>query len=186
MLARRERQVLAVNTGALMAGTLFESEREALLMSLLREAGEAGVILALEQAEWAVIGVPRGPVVLREALDRGTRLMATSSVDHASRFNVHPLASRLETIQLNELCAADSCRVLEALRPFISTHHGVEISSEVEDAVVERSRSMAGLLPGKAVILLDAAAAHASLTGNAAVTLMDVYLAASRMLDVGA
>jgi ATP-dependent Clp protease ATP-binding subunit ClpA len=185
LLARRERQVLAVNTGALMAGTLFESERETLLMSLLREAGDSGVILALEQAEWAVIGVPRGPLLLREALDRGTRLVATSSADHASRFNVHPLASRLEILQLSELCAADSCRVLEALRPYLSTHHGVRIDAEVEHAVVERSRSMAGLLPGKAVGLLDAAAAHASLSGNAAVTLMDVYLAASRMLGEG-
>jgi hypothetical protein len=41
---------------------------------------------------------------------------------------------------------------------------------------------MEGLLPGKAVGLLDAAAAHASFTGSAAVTLVDVYLAASRML----
>ncbi len=186
LLARRERQVLAVNTGALMAGTLFESEREALLMSLLREAEAVGVILALEQAEWAVIGVPRGPLLLREALDRGTRLAATSSADHASRFNVYPLASRLETIPLSELCAADSCRVLEALRPFLLSHHGVEIGAEVERAVVERSRPMPGLLPGKAVGLLDSAAAHARLTGSAAVTLMDVYLAASRMLGEGA
>lgn len=186
LLARREQQVLAVNTGALMAGTLFESEREALLMALLREAGDSGVILALEQAEWAVIGVPRGPVLLREALDRGARLMATSSADHGSRFSVHPLASRLEIVQLRELCADDACRVLEALRSSISTHHGVRIDAEVEHAVVERSLSMPGLLPGKAVGLLDAAAAHASLTGSGAISLMDVYLAASRMLGEGA
>jgi hypothetical protein len=41
---------------------------------------------------------------------------------------------------------------------------------------------MNGLLPGKAVGLLDAAAAHASLNGSTAVSLMDVYLAASRLL----
>jgi hypothetical protein len=41
---------------------------------------------------------------------------------------------------------------------------------------------MEGALPGKAVGLLDNAAAHARLTGSAEVTLIDVYLAASRMV----
>jgi ATP-dependent Clp protease ATP-binding subunit ClpA len=182
LLARRGRKVLAVNTGAIMAGTLFESEREALLMALLREASDSGAVLALEQAEWAVIGVPRGLVLLREALDRGVRLMATSSADHRCRFGIHPLASRLEIVQLGELCAGDTCRVLEALRLSIATHHGVRIDAEVEHAAVQRSLCTEGSLPGKAVGLLDAAAARASLTGNAAVSLTDVYLAASRML----
>jgi ATP-dependent Clp protease ATP-binding subunit ClpA len=182
LLAAHQLKVLAVNTGAIMAGTLFESEREVLLMSLMREAGESGAVLALEQAEWAVIGVPRGLVLLREALDRGVRLVATSSTDHASRFGLHPLASRVEIVQLSELCAADARRVLEAMRPYIATHHGVRIDAEVEHAVVERSLSMEGQLPGKAVGLLDAAAAHARLTRSAAVTLTNVYLAASRIL----
>jgi ATP-dependent Clp protease ATP-binding subunit ClpA len=185
-LAGRKQKVLTVNTGAMMSGTLFESERETILMSLLREAEDFGAALALEQAEWAVIGVPRGPVILREALDRGVRLVATTSNAHASRFSVEPLESRLDIVRLRELCAADTCRVLESLRPAITTHHGVLIDAEVERAVVERSLAMNGLLPGKAVGLLDAAAAHASLNGSAAVSLMDVYLAASRLLGESA
>jgi ATP-dependent Clp protease ATP-binding subunit ClpA len=181
-LAGRKQKVLTVNTGAMMSGTLFESERETILMSLLREAEDFGATLALEQAEWAVIGVPRGTVLLREALDRGVRLVATTSNAHASRFSVEPLESRLEIVRLRELCAADTCRVLESLRPAITTHHGVLVDAEVERAVVERSLAMNGLLPGKAVGLLDAAAAHASLNGSTAVSLMDVYLAASRLL----
>jgi ATP-dependent Clp protease ATP-binding subunit ClpA len=184
-LVGRNQKVLAVNAGALMAGALFESEREALWMSLLREAEDSGVVLALEQAEWAVVGVPRGPVLLRHALDRGVRLMATSSPEQAGRFSVHPLASRLEIVHLNELCASDTRSVLEALRPSLAAHHDVRIDAEVEHAAVERAISMTGLLPGKAVGLLDAAAAHASLDGNAAVTLMDVYLAASRLQGDG-
>jgi len=48
LLAQRGREVLAVNMGAVMAGTLFESEREALLRTLLREAREIDVVLAME------------------------------------------------------------------------------------------------------------------------------------------
>jgi ATP-dependent Clp protease ATP-binding subunit ClpA len=68
------------------------------------------------------------------------------------------------------------------LRPAIAAHHRVEIDAEVEYAAVERSLSMDGSLPGKAVKLLDAAAARATLTGAAKLTLLDVYVTASRML----
>jgi len=182
LLARRKRKVLAVNVGAIMAGTLFESERETLLSSVLREAGDSGAVLALEQAEWALIGVPRGLALLRDALDRGVRLMATAPTDYRGRFGIHPLAARLEVVHLGELCAGDAYRVLEALAPSIATHHAVQIDAEIQQAVVERSLSMEGSLPGKAVGLLDAAVARASLNGSSAVTLVDVYLAASRML----
>lgn len=182
LLVSREREVLAINMGALMAGTLFESEREALLMSVLREARDCGAVLALEQAEWAIAGAPRSLVLLREALDQGARLIATCAADHEQRFAMQPLGSRLEIVRLKELCASDSRRVLEELRPSIATHHRVEIDAEVEQAAVERSLSMEGWLPGKAIKLLDAAAARASLTGSARVTLLDVYVAASRML----
>jgi ATP-dependent Clp protease ATP-binding subunit ClpA len=181
LLAQREHQVLAVNMGALMAGTLFESERESLLTSLLSEARSSGAVLALEQAEWAVIGVPRSLVLLREALDHGVRMMATSAQEYGNRFQAHPLGSRLDIVRLKELCKGDTLQVLESLRASIVAHHGVEIGAEVEQAAVERSLSMEGSLPGKAVGLLDNAAAHARLTGSAEVTLIDVYLAASRM-----
>jgi ATP-dependent Clp protease ATP-binding subunit ClpA len=182
LLARRQREVLAVNMGAIMAGTLFESEREALLASLLREARDFGSVLALEQAEWAVIGAPRGAVLLREALDNGVRLIATSAADYERRFASHPLGSRLEIVQLNELCASDTRQILEVLRSSIANHHRVEIDAEVGHAAVERSLSMDGSLPNKAIKLLDVASARASLTGAAKVTLLDVYVTASRML----
>jgi ATP-dependent Clp protease ATP-binding subunit ClpA len=182
LLACLNRETLAVNMGAVMAGALLESEREALLASVLREARQSNVVLALEQAEWALIGVPRGLVLLREALDHGVRLIATSLPDHERRFAAHPLASRLEVVRIHELCASDTRRVLEALRPSLAAHHRIEIDAEVEHAVVERSLSMEGALPGKAVKLLDAAAARAGLVKGEKLTLLDVYVTASRML----
>jgi ATP-dependent Clp protease ATP-binding subunit ClpA len=186
LLARRQKELVCVNIGSMMAGTLFESEREALLMSLLREAQDSEVVLALEEAEWAMIGTRRSLVLLREALDDGVRMIACSTASHEQRFAIHPLGSRLEVVRLTELCASDTCRVLEVLRPSISTHHGLEIDADVERAAVERAVPMEGSMPGKAVKLLDAAAARASLTGAARVTEMDVYIAASRMMGESA
>jgi len=186
VLASRELDVVVVNMGALMAGTLLESEREELLQSLLRETRESGVVLAIEQAEWAVAGVPHSLVLLRHALDEGTRLIATSSPEHSYRFMTHPLGSRLEIVQLEELCASDTLSILKELNASISAHHGVAIDAEVESAVVERSLTMEGSLPGKAVRVLDIASARASLTGSPAVSLIDVYVTASRMLEADA
>ncbi len=182
LLSGQRKEVLVVNMGAMMAGTLFESEREVLLVSLLREARDSGIVLAMEQAEWAMMGVPRGHVLLREALDDGARLIATSTADHEQRFQRNPLGSRLEIVHLGELCASDTCRVLEALRPPMVGHHGVRITEEVVRITVERSLSMDGSLPGKAIKLLDAAAARSRLTGATCVTELDVYIAASRMM----
>jgi ATP-dependent Clp protease ATP-binding subunit ClpA len=181
LLAGREMKLLSVNMGSIMAGTLFESERETVLNSLLREARACNAILALEQAEWALIGVPRGHVLLREALDQGLRLIAATTANHEQRFTPHPLGSRLEIMRLAELCASDTARVLEVLRPSIAAHHSIEIDAEVEHAAVERSLPMPGSLPGKTVKLLDLAAARARLTGGARVTLLDLYVTASRM-----
>jgi ATP-dependent Clp protease ATP-binding subunit ClpA len=181
LLARRGLEVLAVNMGALMAATLLECEREALLISLLREARDSGAILAMEQAEWAAMGAAHSLVLLRDALDQGTRMIATSTPVQERRFAIYPLESRLEIVRLNELAVSDTRCVLELLCPAIAAHHGVEIDIEVEAAVAERARPMEGAFPGKAVRLLDAAAARASLLGNAKLSLLDVYLAASRM-----
>ena len=186
MLARRQKEVMCVNIGSMMSGTLFESEREALLMALLREAQDSEVVLALEEAEWAMIGTRRSLVLLRAALDDGVRMIACSRASHEDRFAMHPLGSRLEIVRLTELCASDTCRVLEVLRASIATHHGVEIDADVERATVERAGPMEGSMPGKAVKLLDAAVARASLTGATKVTELDVYIAASRMMGESA
>lgn len=90
LLAQREKEVLAVNLGSIMSGTLFESEREALLKSLLSEARDSKAIVVFEQAEWALIGVFRGPLLIRDALDHGARLIATSALDQEPRFAAHP------------------------------------------------------------------------------------------------
>ena len=87
LLAGREMKLLSVNMGSIMAGTLFESERETVLNSLLREARACDAILALEQAEWALIGVPRGHVLLREALGQGSASSPLgTTANHEQRF----------------------------------------------------------------------------------------------------
>ena len=65
----------------------------------------------------------------------------------------------------------------------LAAHHRVAIDAPVVEAAVARSLTLAGPLPDTAIALLDAAAARAALLKQPAVTLCDVYLAASRMKE---
>ena len=126
-------------------------------------------------------GAPQRVAILCDALDRGSRLIATAAPEDESRFAVGPLAARLEVIRLGEMCASDSLQVLEKLRPVLAAYHRVRIGADVEKAAVDRSLALAGTLPGKAVKLIDAAAARARLCQCESVLLIDVFMAASRM-----
>jgi ATP-dependent Clp protease ATP-binding subunit ClpA len=61
----------------------------------------------------------------------------------------------------------------------LAEFHGVAIDADVLPAVVERSLSLPGQLPGTAVSLLDAATARATLEGSTKLDLCHVYLAAA-------
>ncbi len=177
-------EVYAVNLGRIMAGTLFEGEREKLLASLLDEASDrAGIVLALECLEQAISGVPRGPLILAEAMDAGTRAIATSVRSDCRSFHTPPLARRINIIEVPEMGAEESLEALSLIRARLSGYHHVEIDACLLPAVVQRSTSLLGSLPHKAIALLDAAAARARLLGASKVALEDVYLAASQFGD---
>jgi ATP-dependent Clp protease ATP-binding subunit ClpA len=89
----------------------------------------------------------------------------------------------LDPIEVTELAREDAAAALGQLRETLAAHHGVAIDAPVVEAAVARSLTLAGPLPDKAVALMDAAAARAALLKQPAVTLCDVYLAASRMRE---
>jgi type VI secretion system protein VasG len=177
--ARPNLDVIAVKAGILTAGTLLDSERENLLGALLKEAHRDGAVLCLEHLEYAVAGSPHATAMLGDALDRGAMLAGTTLPDRQSRIESYPLARRIEVIALEEPGAGDTFLVLQAAAGAIAVHHGVAIGEELLQAVVDRSIPLAGHLPAKAIALLDSAAGRASLNRAPALTLIDIYLAAS-------
>ena len=127
--------------------------------------------------------VPLAPWLLAAALDRGARLAATCPPLLVEKLSVGPLARRMDIIDVTELARQDTAAVLGQLRGTLAAHHRVAIGQQVIDAAMERSLTLGGSLPDKAIGLLDAAAARAVLLKQPAVTLCDVYLAASRMKE---
>jgi ATP-dependent Clp protease ATP-binding subunit ClpA len=181
---RPDWELLSVDLSCLLAGALWEGEREKLLNAALEEAVAAGpVALALERLELAVMTAPLTPWLLAGALDRGARLAATCLPPYVEKLSQGPLARRLDLIAVTELAREDAAAVLGHLRETLAAHHGVAIDAPVAQAAVARSLTLAGPLPDKAIALLDAAAARAALLKQPAVTECDVYLAASRMKE---
>jgi len=84
------------------------------------------------------------------------------------------LAARLELVPENQRDLSAEPGVADLVQSRQQFVGGFELG-QIENPWA-RSR------PGKAVMLLDAAAARASITGGAAVTLLGVYLAVSRMM----
>ena len=176
--------LLSMDLSCLLAGTLWEGEREKLLNVVLEEAVAAGpVALALERLELAVMTAPLTPWLLAGALDRGARLVATCLPPFVEKLAAGPLTRRMDPIEVTELAREDAAAVLGHLRETLAAHHRVAIDAPVVEAVVARSLTLAGRQPDKAITLLDAAAARAALMRQPVVTLCDVYLAASRMKE---
>ena len=181
---RPDWQLLSVDLSCLLAGALWEGEREKLLNAALEEAvSGVPVVLALERLELAVMTAPLTPWLLAGALDRGARLAATCLPPFVDKLRQGPLGRRLDLIEIAELAREDAAVVLGHLRETLAAHHGVAIDAPVAEAAVARSLTLAGALPDKAITLLDAAAARAALCKQKAVTECDVYLAASRMKE---
>ena len=177
-------ELLSVDLSCLLAGALWEGEREKLLNAALEEAvSGAPMVLALERLELAVMTAPLAPWLLAGALDRGARLAATCLPPFVDKLGQGPLARRMDIIEIAELAREDAAAVLGHLRETLAAHHGVAIDAPVAEAAVARSLTLAGALPDKAITLLDAAAARAALCKQKAVTECDVYLAASRMKE---
>lgn len=177
-------KVMLVDVSSVMAGTLFDSERESLLMALLKNVTERPeMVLVMEHMEMAMIGVPRGHLLVGEALDRGARLAGTTLPAYLSRFEIAPLARRLLVTELTEMSPGDTGGVLLALRDRIAGHHCITINKALLDATVETALPLAGRLPAKAISLLDTAAARAVLAGESELSLFDVYTAAARFRE---
>jgi len=178
---RPEWEVLSLDLTSLLAGALWEAEREKLFNAALEDAPRGKSILVLEHLELAVMTSPMAPWLLASALERGVRLAGTSLPGFIEKLARGPLAHRIDTIELGELARQDTAEALAQLKDSIAEHHGVTIEVKTVEAALARSLSLRGDLPDKAIALLDAAAARAAVQNQQAVTLCDVYLAASRM-----
>jgi ATP-dependent Clp protease ATP-binding subunit ClpB len=168
----RDRRVLALDLGALLAGTKYRGEFEDRLKAVLREieAAEGRIILFIDELHTLVgAGRAEGAVdaanLLKPALARGVlRAVGATTLDEYRQYveKDAALERRFQPVYVGEPSVEDTVAILRGLRDRYELYHGVRIRDAALVAAAELSaRHISGrYLPDKAIDLVDEAAAR--------------------------
>ncbi len=179
----KDRRVLALDMGALVAGSKFRGEFEERLKAVMDEVkgAQGEVILFIDEIHTVVgAGGAEGAIdasnLLKPALQRGELqcIGSTTTNEYRKYIEKDPaLERRFQPIYLEEPTVDETVEILRALRPRYEAHHKVKIQ---DSALVAASRLSHRYiadrhLPDKAVDLIDEAASKIridadSLPGN--------------------
>jgi len=166
----RDRRVLALDLGALLAGAQFRGQFEERLKAVLKEVQRAAgqVILFIDELHTLVgAGAAEGALdasnLLKPALARGELhcIGATTTDEYRKRIEKDAaLERRFQPILVREPSVEDTIAILRGLRERYEVHHGVRIQdAALVAAAMLSSRYISDRqLPDKAIDLVDEAA----------------------------
>jgi len=168
----RDKRVLALDMGALVAGSKFRGEFEERLQSVMREVRESQgeVILFIDELHQVVgAGGAEGAIdasnMMKPALARGELhvIGATTLDEYRQNIEKDPaLERRFSPVYVDEPTVEETVQILQALRPRYEEHHGLKISDEALSAAAGLSARYITerQLPDKAIDLIDEAASR--------------------------
>jgi ATP-dependent Clp protease ATP-binding subunit ClpB len=166
----RDRRVIALDMGALVAGAAYRGEFEERLKGVLREVSEARgtIILFLDELHTIVgAGAAQGSVdasnLLKPMLARGElRCVGATTLDEYRRYieKDAALERRFQPVMVGEPSVADTIAILRGLKERYEVHHGVSIqdSALIAAATLSHRYIADRFLPDKAIDLVDEAA----------------------------
>ena len=164
------RRLLALDMGALVAGSKFRGEFEERLQAVMAEVKSAAgeVILFIDEIHTVVgAGGAEGAIdasnLLKPALQRGElQCIGATTIDEYRKYieKDSALERRFQSVYLEEPTVDETVEFLRALRPRYEAHHKVKIedSSLVAAARLSQRYITERHLPDKAVDLIDEAA----------------------------
>jgi ATP-dependent Clp protease ATP-binding subunit ClpC len=174
----KNRRVLILNMGSLVAGTKYRGEFEQRFDDIIKEASqsERQVILFIDELHTVVgAGSAEGSLdaanILKPALSRGSvQVVGATTLDEYRKIEKdRALERRFQTVNVGEPSVEDACHILRGLRPAFEAFHHLKIEdAAIESAVTLSKRYLTErFLPDKAIDVLDEAAAGRSLARQA-------------------
>lgn len=166
----KEKELLLLDLGLLVAGTKYRGEFEERLKTIMREIerAEGNIILFVDEIHTIVgAGGAEGAIeasnLLKPALARGDmRMIGATTLNEYQKYIERDaaLTRRFQPVYVNEPALEDTIAILRGLREKYELYHGVHITDEAIVAAAHlSSRYLTDrYLPDKAIDLIDEAA----------------------------
>ncbi len=192
----RDRKVISLDIGALLAGSKYRGEFEERLKAVLKEIqdAEGQVILFMDELHTIVgAGAAEGAVdasnLLKPMLARGElRAVGATTLDEYKKHveKDAALERRFQPIQVGEPSVEDTIAILRGLKERYEAHHGVTITDAALIAAATLSHRYIAdrFLPDKAIDLVDEAASRVSIELSSVPTEIDEVERRIKQLEI--
>ena len=174
------RKVIALDMGALVAGSKFRGEFEERLKAVIDEVRESQgeVILFIDEIHTVVgAGAAEGSIdasnMLKPALSHGElQCVGATTMDEYRKYieKDKALERRFQPVFIDEPSIEDTIEILHGLRPKYEAHHKIRITDEALEAAAKLSQRYISdrHLPDKAIDLIDEAASKSRIDTESA------------------